>query len=63
MWLLSNLCRVRDGVQTQFEKVKDCLPIMKEYLSSDQDDIVIDACWCFAFITDSNRSNTKVGSE
>lgn len=51
---------MRDGIPTDFEKVKSCLPVMKEYLTSDQEDIVIDACWCFAFVTDSSKSNTKV---
>lgn len=62
MWLLSNLCRMRDGVAPNFDRVKDCLPYMKECLQCDQEDIVIDACWCFAFITDGNKANTKVGA-
>ena len=61
MWLLSNLCRMRDGVAPDFERVKNSLHYMKECLHCDQEDIVIDACWCFAFITDSNKANTKVG--
>ncbi len=51
---------MRDGVQTDFEKVKICLPYLKNYLSYDQEDIAIDACWSFAFVTDGNRANTKV---
>ena len=60
VWLLSNLCRVRDGVPTNFEVVKVCLPTMLEFLTCGVDELVTDACWCFAFLTDSNRSNCDV---
>lgn len=60
VWLLSNLCRMRDGVPANFEKVSICLPYMKECLTCDQEEIVVDACWSFVFVTDSNKENTKV---
>ncbi len=60
VWLLSNLCRMRDGVPANFEKVSICLPYMMECLLSDKEEIVVDACWSFVFVTDSNKANTRV---
>lgn len=62
MWLLSNLCRTRDDQPTDFERVKICLPYMLQMLQDSQEDVVTDACWCFAFITDYNKRNTAVGA-
>ncbi|KNB42430.1 importin subunit alpha-1 [Blastocystis sp. subtype 4] len=59
VWLLSNLCRMRDGVPANFEKVSICLPYMMECLLSDKEEIVVDACWSFVFVTDSNKANTR----
>ncbi|CBK23542.2 uncharacterized protein [Blastocystis hominis] len=58
VWLLSNLCRTRDDQPTDFERVKICLPYMLQMLQDSQEDVVTDACWCFAFITDYNKRNT-----
>lgn len=63
VWLLSNLCRTRDDQPTDFERVKICLPYMLQMLQDSQEDVVTDACWCFAFITDYNKRNTAVGAE
>lgn len=62
MWLLSNLCRTRDDKPTNFERVKICLPYMLQMLQDSSEDVMTDACWCFAFITDYNKQNTEVGA-
>ena len=35
---------------------------MLQMLQDSQEDVVTDACWCFAFITDYNKQNTAVGA-
>ena len=51
MRLFSYFCKNEDNG----EYMKDCLPIARKYINHENEDIRIDACWCFANITYNNN--------
>lgn len=58
--LLCCLCCECDGIPPNFEKVKVVLPVVKKYLTSEEEDIVMSACWLFLNMTNGNKAITEV---
>ena len=58
-WALSNLCRGKP--QPSFEAVKPCIPVLARILTSNDAEILTDACWALSYISDdSGESNEKI---
>ena len=57
MRLFSYLCENEDYE----EYMKDCLPIARKYINYENEDIRVEACWCFANMTVySNSANVYI---
>lgn len=58
-WTLSNFCRGKP--QPQFALVRESLPILAELIKSDDDEVLIDACWALSYLSDdTGPQNQKI---
>ncbi|GKV01421.1 hypothetical protein SLEP1_g13975 [Rubroshorea leprosula] len=49
-WTLSNFCRGKPP--TQFEQVKPALPILRELIHLNDEEVLTDACWALSYLSD-----------
>lgn len=49
-WTLSNLCRGKP--QPNFQLISSCLPILLRLIHSEDNEIVVDACWALSYLSD-----------
>jgi importin subunit alpha-2 len=61
-WTISNLCRNKDPAPN-VEVIRQLLPTLRKLLSSEDKDIVIDACWALSYITDSTDDRIQLPLE
>ncbi|XP_030521001.2 importin subunit alpha-4-like isoform X1 [Rhodamnia argentea] len=54
-WTLSNLCRGKPP--PPFEQVKPALPALRHLIYSEDEEVLIDACWALSFISDGSNQN------
>ena len=59
IWLVRNICHIRDNSIPAFDKVKDCLPIARRFINHKDEDIRTDACNCFANFAGYNDDNVR----
>ncbi|KAL1456474.1 hypothetical protein WDU94_001205 [Cyamophila willieti] len=57
VWSISNLCRNKNP-PPNFEKIRICLPLLKDLLASDDVETLSDICWALSYISDG--SNDKI---
>lgn len=60
LWLFVNLCAWCDGFPISFYKLKGHLPIIKTYLTSDDEEVVHYACLFFQYFIEDNEPNKEV---
>ncbi|XVF57605.1 hypothetical protein PTKIN_Ptkin06aG0218800 [Pterospermum kingtungense] len=56
-WTLSNLSRGKPP--TLFEQVKPALPILRELIYLDDEEVLTDACWALSFLSDGPNSKIQ----
>lgn len=58
-WTLSNFCRGKP--QPPFELVRDSLPVLTQLIKSQDEEVLIDACWALSYLSDdTGPQNQKI---
>uniref|UniRef100_A0A0A8ZAZ5 Importin subunit alpha n=1 Tax=Arundo donax TaxID=35708 RepID=A0A0A8ZAZ5_ARUDO len=57
-WALRNLCRGRP--QPNFEHVKAALPVLRQLINSQDEEVLGDACWALSYLSDSSNDSHKI---
>lgn len=55
-WTLSNFCRGKP--QPMFEQVKPALPVLRNLIHSNDEEVLTDACWALSYLSDG--TNDKI---
>lgn len=56
-WTLSNFCRGKP--QPPFQLVRPALPVLANLIFSQDDEVLIDACWAMSYLSDDNGPHNK----
>ena len=56
-WTLSNLCRGKP--QPSFELVRPTLPVLSALIYSQDEDVLVDVCWSFCYLSEDNTVNNR----
>lgn len=54
VWLMSNLCRNKNP-SPPFDQIKLLLPVLSQLLSSNDTQVLTDACWALSYVTDDDN--------
>lgn len=58
VWLMSNLCRNKNPAPP-FEEIKRLLPVLAGLLTTDDNQVLADACWALSYVTDDENGKIQ----